>query len=161
VVVKLYAGAIPAMRLDWKALAATAVLLLATLPILPWGLFLERWPVVSQAFRDYSGGGGFSVWATPLLLPVAVLAGLMLGRERLAWWSIPVFWPYTQWYYASVVMPALTPLAAVALSVPVPGATTVALLIALAEAYRTDRQKRQAGPLQKQPNREAVLSSPE
>lgn len=160
-VVKLYAGAVPLIRLDWRALVITAALLALTLPILPWSLFLERWPDVSQALKDQSAGGGLSVWATPLLLPVAVVAGLLLGRERLAWWSIPVFWPYTQWYYASVTMPVLTPLAAVALSAPVPGATTVALLVALAEGYWAVRRKRSTVPLQKQPNRDAVLSSPE
>jgi hypothetical protein len=160
--VKVYAAAVPTIRLDGRALVWTAALLLATVPFLPWGLFLERWPDVSQALRDQSAGGGLSVWATPLLLPVALVAGLMLGRERLAWWSIPVFWPYTQWYYASAVMPVLTPFAAVALSVPVPGATTVAIVIALVEAWWITRQHRaSAGPLQKQPNHEAVLSSPE
>jgi hypothetical protein len=143
--VKLYAGAVPAIRLDWKALAATAVMLLVTLPFLPWGLFIERWPDVSRALNDQSAGGGLSVWVTPLLLPVAVVAGLLLGRERLAWWSIPVFWPFTQWYYSSIALPVLTPLAAVALSIPVPGATTAALVIALGEAWWTSRQKRGTG----------------
>lgn len=159
--VKLYAGAVPAIRLDWKALAATAALLLVTLPFLPWGLFIERWPDVSRALNDQSAGGGLSVWTTPLLLPVAVVAGILLGRERLAWWSIPVFWPFTQWYYSSIALPVLTPLAAVALSIPVPGATTAGLVIAVAEAFWTSRQKRRADRLQEQPNPDPVLSSPE
>lgn len=159
--VKLYAGAVPAIRLDWKALAATAALLLVTLPFLPWGLFIERWPEVSRALNDQSAGGGLSVWVTPLLLPVAVVAGLLLGRERLAWWAIPVFWPFTQWYYSSITLPVLTPLAAVALSIPVPGATTVGLVIAVAEAYWKSRQKREADRLQEQPNADPMLSSPE
>lgn len=159
--VKLYAGAVPAIRLDWKALAATAALLLVTLPFLPWGLFIERWPEVSRALNDQSAGGGLSVWVTPLLLPVAVVAGILLGRERLAWWSIPVFWPFTQWYYSSIALPVLTPLAAVALSIPVPGATTVGLVIAVAEAYWKSRQKREADRLQEQPHPDPVLSSPE
>lgn len=159
--VKLYAGAVPAIRLDWKALAATAAVLLVTLPFLPWGLFIERWPDVSRALNNQSAGGGLSVWVTPFLVPVAVVAALLLGRERLAWWSIPVFWPFTQWYYSSIALPVLTPLAAVALSIPVPGATTVALVIAVGEAYWTSRQKREADRLREQPNPEAVLSSPE
>ena len=146
VVVKLYALAVPAIRLDWKQLAVTGALLLITFPFLPWGPFLEQWPEISQALSDQSAGGGLSVWVTPLLIPVAVLAGLLLGRERLAWWSIPVFWPSTQWYYSSVVLPVLTPLAAVALTVPVPGATTVALVVALAEAYWISRRKEQERP---------------
>ena len=159
--VKLYAGAVPSIRLDWKALVVTAAVLLVTLPFLPWGLFIERWPDVSRALNNQSAGGGLSVWVTPLLVPVAVVAALLLGRERLAWWSIPVFWPFTQWYYSSIALPVLTPLAAVALSIPVPGATTFALVIAVGEAYWNGRQKREADRLQEQPNPGPVLSSPE
>ncbi|MDQ2966272.1 MAG: hypothetical protein M3R57_10535, partial [Chloroflexota bacterium] len=144
VIVKLYAGAVPAIRLEWKALAATAVLLLVTAPFLPWGLFIERWPDVSRALSDQSAGGGLSVWVTPLLVPIAVVAALVLGRERRAWWAVPVFWPYTQWYYSALALPVLTPLAAVALSVPVPGATTVALVIAVAEVSWIARRKRRS-----------------
>jgi hypothetical protein len=158
--VKLYAGAVPSIRLDWKALTVTAALLLVTLPLLPWGMFIERWPDVSRALNNQSAGGGLSVWVTPLLLPVALVAGIVIGRERLAWWAIPVFWPFTQWYYSSITLPVLTPLAAVALSIPVPGATTVALVIAVGEAYWKTRQKR-ADRLQEQPHSDPVLSSPE
>jgi hypothetical protein len=159
--VKLYAGAVPAIRLDWKALAATAALMFVTFPFLPWGLFIERWPDVSQALNNQSAGGGFSVWVTPLLLPVALVAGLLIGRDRLAWWSIPVFWPFTQWYYSSIALPVLTPLAAVALSIPVPGATTAGLVIAVGEAYWAKRRQRQTDRLQEQANPDPVLFSPE
>ena len=71
--------------------------------------------------------------ATPLLLPIALVAAFFLGRERLAWWSVPVFWPYTQWYYASMVLPVATPFAAIALATPVRGATTVAIVVAVIE----------------------------
>jgi hypothetical protein len=74
------------------------------------------------------------VLATPLLIPIALLAAVVIGRERLAWWVVPVFWPYTQWYYATLVLPVATPLAAIALSVPVPGATAVAIVVAALEA---------------------------
>jgi hypothetical protein len=144
VVVKLYAGVVPAIRLDWKSLAATVALLAVTFPFLPWAQFIERWPDVSRALSDQSAGGGLSVWVTPLLIPVAVVAALLLGRERRAWWAVPVFWPYTQWYYSALALPVLTPLAAVALSVPVPGATTVALVIAVGEVYWIARRKRRS-----------------
>ena len=62
-------------------------------------------------------------------------AAVLIGRERLAWLSVPVFWPFTQWYYAAMALPGVTPLAAMALATPVAGATTVALVIAVAELY--------------------------
>ncbi len=100
---------------------------------------MERWPQVSAALASQSGGGGLSALATPLLVPIAIVAAIILGRERLAWWAVPVFWPYTQWYYASMVLPVATPLAAVALATPIPGATTVAIVLAAIEAVRRRR----------------------
>jgi hypothetical protein len=137
--VKLYGLAVPALLFQWRSLGVTAVLLLLTTPFLPWQLFVERWGEVSQALRDQSAGGGFSVWVTPILLPVAAVAALLIGRKRLAWWSVPVFWPFTQWYYSSIALPILTPLAAAALSVPVPGATTAGLAIAVVEVWWAKR----------------------
>jgi hypothetical protein len=148
ILVKLYAGAVPAIRFQLGALAVAAGVVVVTAPFLPWGLFIARWPQVSAALASQAAGGGFSVWATPLLLPVAVIAAILIGRERLAWWSVPVFWPYTQWYYSSMAMPILTPIAAIALAAPVPGATTVGLVIAVVEVAR--RKERDA-PLRPQP----------
>jgi hypothetical protein len=141
IIVKLYAGAVPALRLQIRALAVTAGLFLITAPFLPWALFIERWPQVSAALASQSGGGGLSVWATPLLLPIALVAAILIGRERLAWWSVPVFWPYTQWYYASMVLPVATPLAAIALSMPVRGATTLAIVVAVIEVVYQRRSR--------------------
>jgi hypothetical protein len=132
---KLYALAVPALRLDVRALVITGVLLLVTIPLLPWGQFIADWPQINDALRRQAGGTGLSVWATPWLLPVAVAAAVLIGRERLAWLSVPVFWPFTQWYYAAMALPGVTPLAAMAFATPVAGATTVALVIAVAELY--------------------------
>ena len=144
--VKLYGLAVPALLLQSRAIFVTGLLLLATAPFLPWQLFFERWGEVSAALRDQSAGGGFSVWVTPLLLPVALVAAVLIGRVRLAWWSVPVFWPFTQWYYSSLPLPVLTPLAAAALSVPAPGATTVGLALAVAEVWWRGRRLTRTRP---------------
>jgi hypothetical protein len=46
---------------------------------------------------------------------------------------VPVFWPYTQFYYASLAIPGATPLAGLLASVPVEGATTLALIAVASE----------------------------
>lgn len=140
VLLKVYAGAVPALLLRWRALMATAVVMIITVPLLPWALFIERWPDVSAALASQSGGGGLSVLATPWLIPVAALAAIVIGRKRMAWWAVPTFWPYTQWYYASMVLPVATPLAAMALAAPVRGATTLAIVLAAVELWRARRQ---------------------
>jgi hypothetical protein len=132
---KVYALAVTALRLDVRALVIAAVLLVVTVPLLPWAQFFAEWPQITDALRRQAAGTGLSVLATPWLLPVAVGAAVLIGRERMAWLSVPVFWPYTQWYYASMAIPGVTPLAAMALATPVAGATTVALVIAVAELY--------------------------
>ncbi|HEY3165363.1 MAG TPA: hypothetical protein VGJ71_13435 [Candidatus Limnocylindrales bacterium] len=135
VAVKVYSGVVLALLFRWRAIAVTALIVVMTVPFLPWSLFLDRWPAVNDALASQSGGGGLSALATPLLVPVALVAALLLGRERLAWWAVPVFWPYTQWYYASMVLPVATPLAAMALAAPVRGATTVAIVLAVVELW--------------------------
>ncbi len=52
----------------------------------------------------------------------------MCGRERAGWLAVPALWPATQWYYSTLAMPALTPIAAAILAVPVPGAAVLAAL---------------------------------
>lgn len=132
---KVYALAVPALRLDVRALAITAILFVVTIPLLPWGQFFADWPQITDALRRQAAGTGLSVLATPWLLPVAIAAAVLVGRERMAWLSVPVFWPYTQWYYASMAIPGLTPFAAMAFATPVAGATTLALVIAVVELY--------------------------
>ena len=91
------------------------------------------------ALREQSDGG-MSAIATPLLIPVAIAALVLMGRKRAAWWIVPVLWPSTQWYYASMVMPAATLLAAVVVAVPSPWSTTVAAaLVAGDVVYRRRR----------------------
>ena len=158
---KVYAGAVPALLLRWQTIAVTAGLVVVTLPFLPWTLFFERWPDVSAALASQSGGGGLSVLATPILLPVAIAAAIFIGRKWLAWWAVPVFWPYTQWYYSSMVLPVATPLAAMALAVPVQGATTVAIVLAAIEVGHRRRRGSLDDPLRPQSNPEpgAILEA--
>jgi len=73
--------------------------------------------------------GGMSAWATPILLPIGAIALVVMGRERAAWWSVPVLWPSTQWYYASMVVPAATLPAAVVVAVPHPLTATLGAVV--------------------------------
>lgn len=157
---KVYALAVPALRVEVRALVVTAVLLLVTIPLLPWGQFLADWPQITDALRRQAAGTGLSVLATPWLLPVAVAAAVLVGRERMAWLSVPVFWPYTQWYYASMAIPGVTPLAAMALATPIAGATTVALVIVVAELYWRGRSTGRSELLRWRPEPREAAESP-
>ena len=87
----------------------------------------------------------------PLLavgLVVAVAAFVVLvrrDRDRAAWLAMPVFWPWTQWYYSSMAIPGVVErpgdaraglgtfvtlaIAAATLASPVEGAPVAALVI--------------------------------
>ena len=80
---------------------------------------------MTASLSDQSDGG-MSATATPVLIPVAVIALLVMGRQRAAWWIVPVLWPSTQWYYASLAMPGATLISAVVVAIPVPWSSTLA-----------------------------------
>jgi hypothetical protein len=55
------------------------------------------------------------------VIVVAVLALAVIGRRRAAWLGVPGLWPATQWYYATLAVPGLTPTAAALMAIPAQG----------------------------------------
>jgi hypothetical protein len=114
----------------------TVAALVLTAPCLPW-------PVYAASFGDLSAvlvtqsDGGLSATVVPWLLPVAVIALVFAGRERAAWLAVPVAWPATQWYYSTLAVPALTPIAAAIMAVPIPGAVVAAAVAVAVERRNT------------------------
>ncbi len=137
--VKIYAVPIPVLLGEWKAVVATGIVLLVTIPILPWASYIAQFPAIAASLAEQSDGG-MSALAIPLLIPVAVVALVLMGRRRAAWWVVPVLWPSTQWYYTSLVMPATTLLAAFVVAVPVPFATTLGAVVVAAEIVWRSRR---------------------
>ena len=117
--------------------------MLVTAPLLPWGLFLSRLSETSTLLSEQSQGG-MSAWFFPVLVPFAVIALIVMGRQRASWWFIPALWPSTQWYYSLMAMPALTPLTAAILAAPVQGGPAVAAIVAAIEIWWRARQGRLA-----------------
>jgi hypothetical protein len=124
VLVKVYAGMVPLVLGQWRMVALSAVVLIVTAPFLPWATYIAAWPSLVQTLAEQSDGG-MSATAIPVLIPIAIVALILMGRKRAAWWIVPVLWPSTQWYYASLAMPGATLLSAVVLAVPLPWATTL------------------------------------
>lgn len=128
---KIYAIVPMVLTLRWRALVLTVIGVGLTAPFLPWPSYIAKFGELSTALNTQSDGG-LSATAIPWLVPIAALALVLAGRERAAWLAVPVLWPATQWYYSTLAMPALTPLAAAAMGVPIPGMTVVAaVLVAL------------------------------
>jgi hypothetical protein len=131
-VVKAYALPILVLRGQIAAIVVGGIALFVTAPVLPWGLFVDELPWVLDLFRAQVGGR-FTASAIPVLLPFAVLSIAWVGRARAAWWVVPVFWPSTQYYYNSLAIPALTPVAAMVLCAQFDGVAAVALIVSAVE----------------------------
>ena len=138
VLVKVYAGLVPLVLGQWRALLGCVVVLLVTAPFLPWARYIAEWPSLTQTLADQSDGG-MSAIANPILIPVAVVALLVMGRKRASWWIVPVLWPSTQWYYASLVMPGATLVSAAVVAMPVPWATTLGAALVAGEVVISRR----------------------
>lgn len=137
--VKVYAIPVPVLRGEWRAVIVTALVLLVTIPFLPWGAYIAQFPGIAADLAEQSDGG-MSALAIPVLIPIAVIALVLMGRRRAAWWIVPLLWPSTQWYYTSMVMPATTLLAAFVVAVPVPFAATLgAVAVAVEVVWRARR----------------------
>ena len=92
-----------------------------------------RFAMLSEVLLRQSDGG-LSVTATPWLLIVATPALILCGRERTAWLAVPVLWPSTQWYYSTLAVPALTPVAGALMALQIPGATVAAAVAVAIQA---------------------------
>jgi hypothetical protein len=125
-----------ALTLRWRALVVTGIALIVTAPLLPWGSYLAQFGDLSNALAEQSDGG-LSATAIPWLIPIALIALVAAGRERAAWLSVPALWPATQWYYSTLAVPALTPIAAAVIAIPMPGAAVVAAAIVAIQRRNT------------------------
>jgi Glycosyltransferase family 87 len=124
---KLYAIIPPVVRRDWRGVTVVVVLLLCTIPVLPWGQYLAHREALLPGARVWWNG---SAWAFPwLLVPPTALALWILKRRGAEWFAIPALWPATQPYYTMFVMPAIrSPWLAAFLAVtlvPVPALATI------------------------------------
>jgi len=131
VILKLYV-ALPALLLyRWRALILAGVVLLMSMPLLPWATYIDNFGEISRKLEAQSWGGRTSVISGLAALVIMAAAFAVMGRSRAAWLVIPVMWPASQLHYSVLALPALAPVIALAMSVPIPG------LAALGVAFAT------------------------
>jgi hypothetical protein len=142
--VKVYGIVVPMIRGEARAVALAVLLLLVTVPLLPWAQFVVDLPFVLDQLRVQSRGGmGLGAISWPLIVPVLIAAVVSLalaGRDRAAWLAVPVLWPSTQWYYGSLAIPGLLPFAAAVMALPIPGSPVLAAVVLAAETVARRRQ---------------------
>jgi len=94
----------------------------ATFALAPglWRNYVVEFGAISARLAHESDKG-FSAYYFPLLLvPVAVLLGLLALRDRrtAGWLAVPALWPASEFHYSTFAMPVMSPLLAVLLAIP-------------------------------------------
>jgi len=125
-VVKPYAVLPLVAERNWSGLAVAAITVVVTVPFLPWGMFMTNMPHITATLA--SQWVGDSVYGQPVLMSLILVAAVPLGLRRFLWLATPVLWPYAQPIYKVPSLPMMSPLIALAWSIPIPGMTAVGLL---------------------------------
>jgi hypothetical protein len=102
----------------WRQAGLSGVLLGASLLVLPWKEWLAQLPQITTHLINTSATT--SVFGQPVLMAIAVITLLSLGLRRAGWLAVPLLWPYTQFHYAAISVPGLTPYLALAWCFPTP-----------------------------------------
>jgi len=102
----------------WRDVLVAAGLLGASLLILPWAEWFSRLPEITENLARTSATT--SVFGSPHLMLVGVVALAALGLPRAGWLAVPVLWPSTQPHYMAVSIPGLVPFIAAAWCFPHP-----------------------------------------
>jgi hypothetical protein len=128
VIIKLYA-AVP-LLVRPRSLIIAAIVLIVTLPILPWQLYLHDGLGISGHLATAWNG---SAWRVPILVPPTLLGLWILHRkgEGAEWLAVPAAWPATQFYYVGMALPVAIrmPWLAAVLALPLPLLTPVAVMV--------------------------------
>lgn len=135
-VIKPYAALPLVAERRWPALALAAIVVVATLPILPWARFVTEAGTIAATLARQDHGD--AVFGDPLLMGAGIVALASLGVRRALWLAVPLLWPYAQPIYKTMTLPVLSPVLALAWALPVSGATLVGV-IALAALVMLDR----------------------
>ncbi len=136
-ILKIY-GLVPlAGEHRWRPIAVTMIMLTTTAWVLPWREFLADLPYVSASLTGQAAG--LSAISVPWLIPIGLIGLAGLGLRRAGWLAVPVLWPSTQLHYAAIAVPAMTPLLAFGLSMPIPGAPAVAVALQAVIEFWTRR----------------------
>jgi hypothetical protein len=136
---KLYAG-LPLIG-RWRDLTVAGLVLVVTLPLLPWQLYLEQGLGVGSHLATAWNG---SAWRVPLLIPPTLLALWILRRRGAEWFIVPAIFPATQFYYVAMALPALVgrPLIAAALALPMILMAPIVVIAFAAWTLYEDRARR-------------------
>lgn len=111
----------------WRAVIVGGAIGLASLPILPWGMFFAERDRITATLVGQAGN--LSAWGSPVLMIATIVSLALLRRDGLEL-ATPGLWPSSQMHYAlfSIRAAAKSPILALGLAVPIAGAAAVAIV---------------------------------
>jgi hypothetical protein len=133
---KIYSGVPLAIMGRWRALLTAAVVLLVTIPILPWSTYLQDFAEINANLATQTKHH-IPVVVLIALSPLVLVGLTMVGRSRAAWMATLALWPSQQYYYGTFVMPVGSAAAAAIVALPVTGSGLIALAVLAALEWRS------------------------
>jgi hypothetical protein len=124
-----------------RLLLLTALLVLGTVPLLPWSTFLADLPVIQAHLQAQAASGGLSSWGNPLAMVVVSIA-LVVAWPDLRLVAPAGLWPYAQFHYGAMALQVASrsPILAISMALPVAGAAPAGIVAyALVVLYRRRR----------------------
>lgn len=107
-VLKVYAVVPIIGERRWRTLIACGIVLAVTIPLLPWGLYLNKLDEIITLLAEQSKG--ISAYGTLWVMLLAGVALVALGARLAGWLAVPAMWPSTQLHYSVLALPALAAL---------------------------------------------------
>ena len=120
---------IPAILADgrWRSVLVAAGLGVASLVVLPWGLFIAELPAVRAALEAQAPD--LNAWGNPVLMVLVVLALAVLGIRTALRLVVPTLLPNAQLHYSVFSARAGADSAALALALATPGYTAQLVVV--------------------------------
>ena len=140
---KLYTGLALVKRP--RTIIVVGIALLVVTPFLPWQLYLSDGLGVGDHIDSAWNG---SAWRIPLLIPPVLIGLWALRNHGAEWYIVPAVWPATQFYYVSMVLPAVAkrPMLAALFAVPAPLLVPIAVMVMGGWQLWSDRQRSRGQP---------------
>lgn len=130
---KLYAGVPLAAQLRMRALLGATIIGAATVFIAPqlWLTFLQDLPAItSRLLAESAGGYAANNWPAVFAATVIAIAVLaVIDREAAGWLAVPALWPASEFHYAALALPMMTPWLGALLALQIRGLPSVAILL--------------------------------
>jgi hypothetical protein len=143
---KIYALVPLAFLGKWRQVGLALLIILVTIPILPWTTYLANLSVINERL-DAQTGYGLTFQQSALLFLPALVGFAAIGREKSAWLAVPALWPSQQWYYSSLALPVRSALVGALIAVPMVGSGALAMFAyATLTVLRRRRASRAAAP---------------